>query len=200
MWVRCSGWSRYGDRNSGFSPVCCKDKLECGLPPRTGRSRDHPRSRWKKPRPNNQPLDWTCAKVAKNFWSKMTAWPGVCHQVFGAHAATKGDPKQIQAKSRQLASLLALQVLATSGQLIPCPGKMLTVLHMTGLNFSQCQGMWTKHDKVHLFLDGNSRSSRAYFAENWYSSCVGVSFREGLFSGTTLVLARLILKWGAKPF
>ena len=93
MWVRCSGWSRYGDRNSGFSPVCCKDKLERGLPPRTGRSRDHPRSRWKKPRPNNQPLDWTCAKVAKNFWSKMTAWPGVCHQVFGAHAATKGDPK-----------------------------------------------------------------------------------------------------------
>ena len=72
MWVRCSGWSRYGDRNSGFSPVCCKDKLECGLPPRTGRSRDHPRSRWKKPRPNNQPLDWTCARLRRISDQK---WP-----------------------------------------------------------------------------------------------------------------------------
>lgn len=145
-----------------------------------------------------QPTSWlNMRKGCEEFLIKNDRMTRSLPPGFWSARCYKRRPKkQFQAKSRQLASLLALQVLATSGQLIPCPGKILTVLHMTGLNFSQCQGMWTKHDKVHLFLDGNSRSSRAYFAENWYSSCVGVSFREGLFSGTTLVLARLILKSG----
>lgn len=101
MWVRCSGWSRYGDRNSGFSPVCCKDKLECGLPPRTGRSRDHPRESLEKTA-TKQPTSWlNMRKGCEEFLIKndrMTRslppgfWSTRCYK-----RRPKANPSQIKA-------------------------------------------------------------------------------------------------------